>query len=87
MVNKCKKMVVTLSSAMMLSVGLAPAAFAGSDNGGPGGSGEGGPVACALSVGQLTAVLGVIPILSGLAGDGTGTSCSSFGTGGGGGNA
>jgi hypothetical protein len=86
MVNKCKKMVVTLLAGMMLSVGLAPAAFAGSDNGGAGGPGTGGTVACAVSVGQLTANVGVIPILSGMAADGTGTSCSSFGTGGGGGN-
>jgi hypothetical protein len=84
-VKKFKKTVVTLLAAMMLSVGLAPAAFAGSDNAGAGGAGVGGPVSCLVSIGSIAA--GVGAILGTGSAQSTGTSCSSFGTGGGGGNA
>lgn len=51
--------------------------------GGNGGNGKGGPVACLISIGDLTAALGLI--LGSGAAEGSGTSCSSFGTGGAGG--
>ena len=51
--------------------------------GGAGGSGKGGTVSCLVSIGNLSAALGLI--LGSGAADGNGTSCSSFGTGGAGG--
>jgi hypothetical protein len=51
--------------------------------GGAGGSGKGGTVSCLISIGNLSAALGLI-LGSGSA-DGNGTSCSSFGNGGAGG--
>ncbi|HEX2291249.1 MAG TPA: hypothetical protein VHH53_13880 [Pseudonocardiaceae bacterium] len=52
-------------------------------SGGDGGDGKGGPVACAVSIGDLTAALGLI-LGSGSA-EGSGSSCNSTGTGGAGG--
>ena len=51
--------------------------------GGDGGDGKGGPVACAVSIGDLTAALGLI--LGSGAAEGNGSSCNSTGTGGPGG--
>ncbi|MGH3985274.1 MAG: hypothetical protein ACRDST_21945 [Pseudonocardiaceae bacterium] len=51
--------------------------------GGDGGDGKGGPVACAVSLGNLSLALGLI--LGSGAADGTGSSCNSTGTGGAGG--
>jgi hypothetical protein len=52
-------------------------------SGGDGGDGKGGPVACAVSIGDLTAALGLI--LGSGAAEGNGSSCNSTGTGGAGG--
>jgi hypothetical protein len=52
--------------------------------GGNGGSGAGGPVACPVSIGNVSAGLGLI--LGSGAADGTGSSCNSTGAGGAGGN-
>ncbi|MCA1705770.1 MAG: hypothetical protein LC808_21900 [Actinobacteria bacterium] len=52
-------------------------------HGGAGGSGAGGPVSCAVSIGNLSLGLGLL-IASGAA-DGTGNSCNSTGSGGAGG--
>jgi hypothetical protein len=52
--------------------------------GGDGGDGKGGPVACAVSIGNLSLALGLI--LGSGAADGTGSSCNSTGTGGDGGD-
>ena len=51
--------------------------------GGDGGSGAGGPVSCVVSIGNLSAGVGLI--LGSGAADGTGSSCNSAGTGGAGG--
>jgi hypothetical protein len=51
--------------------------------GGDGGGGKGGPVACAVSIGNLS--LGLGALLSGGAADGQGSSCNSTGSGGSGG--
>jgi hypothetical protein len=53
-------------------------------HGGAGGSGAGGPVSCVVSIGNLSAGVGLI--LGSGAADGTGSSCNSAGTGGAGGN-
>ena len=52
--------------------------------GGDGGDGKGGPVACAVSIGNLSLALGLI--LGGGAAEGNGSSCNSVGTGGAGGD-
>ena len=52
--------------------------------GGSGGAGAGGPVSCVVSIGNLSAGVGLI--LGSGAADGTGSSCNSAGTGGAGGN-
>jgi hypothetical protein len=52
-------------------------------SGGDGGDGKGGPVACPVSIGNLSLGLGLI--LAGGSADGTGSSCNSAGTGGPGG--
>jgi hypothetical protein len=59
--------------------------FGGDINGkgGHGGSGKGGTVSCLISIGNLP--LGLGALLGSGAADGSGTSCSSFGTGGAGG--
>ncbi|MGH3985018.1 MAG: hypothetical protein ACRDST_20600 [Pseudonocardiaceae bacterium] len=41
------------------------------------GGGDGGPVSCVVSIGQLSVALGVL--LAGGAADGTGSSCNSIG--------
>ena len=53
-------------------------------HGGDGGDGKGGPVACGVSLGNLSLALGLI--LGSGAADGTGSSCNSTGTGGDGGD-
>ena len=55
-----------------------------SGSGGDGGSGAGGTVSCLVSIGDLTAALGLI-LGSGSA-EGSGSSCNSTGTGGAGGD-
>ena len=52
-------------------------------SGGDGGSGTGGTVSCLVSIGDLTAALGLI--LGSGAAEGNGSSCNSVGTGGAGG--
>jgi hypothetical protein len=52
-------------------------------HGGAGGSGAGGPVSCVVSIGNLSAGVGLI--LGAGSADGTGSSCNSAGTGGAGG--
>ncbi len=54
-----------------------------SGSGGDGGSGAGGTVSCLVSIGDLTAALGLI--LGSGAAEGNGSSCNSTGTGGPGG--
>jgi hypothetical protein len=51
--------------------------------GGSGGAGAAGPVSCVVSIGNLSAGVGLI--LGSGAADGTGSSCNSAGTGGAGG--
>ncbi len=53
-------------------------------HGGAGGDGAGGPVACPVSIGNLSAGVGLI--LAGGSADGTGSSCNSSGAGGAGGH-
>ena len=59
--------------------------FGGGINGkgGDGGHGKGGTVSCLISIGDLTAALGLI--LGSGAAEGNGSSCNSYGTGGAGG--
>ena len=52
--------------------------------GGDGGDGKGGPVACPVSIGNISLALGLI--LGGGAAEGNGSSCNSVGTGGAGGD-
>jgi hypothetical protein len=52
-------------------------------SGGNGGNAKSGPVACGVSIGNLTAALSLI--LGGAAGEGDGSSCNSTATGGAGG--
>ena len=51
--------------------------------GGDGGDGKGGPVACPVSIGNISLALGLV--LGAGSADGTGSSCNSAGTGGAGG--
>jgi hypothetical protein len=51
--------------------------------GGNGGAGKGGTVSCLISIGDLTAALGLI--LGTGSAEGSGSSCNSYGTGGAGG--
>jgi hypothetical protein len=74
-VNKLKT-AVTLLAAMMLSVGLAPAAFADGDDGSPG---QGPAVYCDRSYGQVTDDAKYL--LGGGVPDGNGSSCNSVGIG------